>query len=262
MTASDELRRIADSTSQLSDRKLVQVLDLAAIMPDQTQAQAIIERVRPRLAKIRPPRKAAIQRMFFNPVEDLFLSRDKNDQEKFCLTRYIIAPCWSLITQHCDPILLSTVADGLRDLYDHDHTKIITVMTPLWEAAHPILKSWLSERASAPMDSKGLRLARTEGKLRWQMAELAAILSVAREIEQAKMHLPCKPISRLSENDLGVIRATVTHLANAAPEKMPHFVRALAARMSRPGDMLKLLGDTELPLGSKETEAAVNLTAS
>jgi hypothetical protein len=255
MKSNDELAMLAQRSVELSDDKLIQVLDLIASIPDQGQAQSIINQVRPRLKKLRPPRKPSLQRLFFNPVEDLFSLHEQPDGTTGRLPRSIIGPCWTLISERGDPKLLPWVNESLRRITSDRRAAFIPVMAPLWNAAADILKSWLNDPASGAGDKGRLRRASAEAKLRGHMAELAGIFSVAQDIENAKLNLPPRPITVLSENDLDMIRAILGRVAKVSPDNMRSFVLVMAARMARPGELMKILGDLELPLKDKELEA-------
>ncbi|MEI6986535.1 MAG: hypothetical protein WCK65_10430, partial [Rhodospirillaceae bacterium] len=72
MNTPDQLSKIALVSLSLPDDKLLKVLELVEKFPDRTQAQLVLDQIRPRLVQLRPPRQVTAQRLLFHPVDDLF----------------------------------------------------------------------------------------------------------------------------------------------------------------------------------------------
>ncbi|MFX8410435.1 hypothetical protein ABTL60_19390, partial [Acinetobacter baumannii] len=65
------MNALSRDLAQSSDRQLVKIVGIIDNMSDRGGLDAAVDRVRHRLAVIRPARPLTLARLLFNPVEDL-----------------------------------------------------------------------------------------------------------------------------------------------------------------------------------------------
>ena len=66
-----ELQQLGLAIAQASDEKLVQIVRMVDTLPERTQLDDAIAKVRHRLFWLKPPRPLSMARILFSPVEDL-----------------------------------------------------------------------------------------------------------------------------------------------------------------------------------------------
>ena len=71
MTTWAELQQLSLAIAQASDDKLIQIVRIVDTLPERTQLDEAIGKVRHRLFWLKPPRPLSLARILFAPVEDL-----------------------------------------------------------------------------------------------------------------------------------------------------------------------------------------------
>lgn len=255
MTTLDEWRDIANASLNLSDRKLLGVLALVERAPDRDQVREVLDRMRPRLVRLRPPRPLTAQRLLFRPVEDLFDPPENYRAKIGRLSRQTIQPCWVIVSNLMDPGLLRRTNDGARTV-DADHpSEVLSLGMPFWKQAAEILATFLDADHSIGRRRVGTDQVTITEDLRQQLIDIADILAIATEVETTKSHLPERPIRVLSEVDVELLTDVITRLGAASTQQVQTYLLVVLARMSRPGDLLQVLSDIALPCSTGERSA-------
>ena len=252
MKTLDEWREIANVSLGLSDEKLLGVLALVERVPDRDKVREVLDRMRPRLVRLRPPRPLTAQRLLFRPVEDLFDPPDAYRAKIGRLSRHTIQPCWLIISNLVDPPLMQRTLDGVRAIDGTNAAEIHALGLPFWKAAGEVLATFLAADQSVGRRRVGADQVTITEDLRQQLVDIADILSIATEVETAKSHLPERPIRALSQVDVELMTSVITRLGTESTRKVQTFLLVILARMLRPGDLLQVLSDTSLPCSSAE----------
>ena len=92
-----ELQQLGLAIAQASDEKLVQIVRMVDTLPERTQLDDAIAKVRHRLFWLKPPRPLSMARILFSPVEDLLDTplRYRRGTRRF--NRAIIRPVVDLV---------------------------------------------------------------------------------------------------------------------------------------------------------------------
>ncbi len=251
-TSLDEWRKIALASLGLPDERLLDVLKLVHKAPDRDHVREVLDRIRPRLVRLRPPRPLTSQRLLFRPVEDLFDPAERYRAKIGRLSRLIIHPCWTVTEALLEPTLLRHVDQKLREINSLDANEVYAVGLPLWQAAGRLLTDFIAADTSIGRRQVGKVQVTITEDVRQQIADIADMLMVAPEIETVKIHLPERPISSLAPVEMEMLTQILNRLAAESTRKVQTFVMALLARMARPGDLLQVLGEISLPCSTNE----------
>ena len=135
MSSLDEWRHIALASLGLPDKRLLDVLKLVEQAPDRSRVRVVLDQIRPRLARLRPPRLLTAQRLLFRPVEDLFDPAERYRAKIGRLSRTIIHPCWMIVTTLVPQPLLKNTEIRLRNIDPLDHKDVFAAGLQLWGAA-------------------------------------------------------------------------------------------------------------------------------
>ncbi len=252
MSTLEEWRRIALASLGLPDKRLLDVLKLVEQAPDRGRVRVVLDQIRPRLVRLRPPRPMTAQRLLFRPVEDLFDPADRYRAKIGRLSRTIVQPCWIIVHNRIEQTLLQSIDDRLRATDPFNHRDIFATGLPLWQDAAQHLTSFLAADTSIGRHRIGAENVTITEDVRQQLLDIADILAIAPEIETVKLHLSERPILGFSPIELELVSTTIARLAADSIRKVKTFVLVLLARMARPGDLLQVLTDLPLPCSSAD----------
>ena len=257
MSALDKWREIALVSLGLPDDKLLGVLALVEQVPDRDQVREVLDKIRPRLIKLKPPRPIAPQRLLFRPVEDLFDPPERYRAKIGRLSRHTIHPAWLVVHNLIDRQLMERTERLLKTIEGTNITDLYAVGLPFWVAAGKVLTEFLEADTSIGRRKVGNDSLTVTEDMRQQLTDIADILSIAAEVETAKIHLPEKPITSLSEVDTELLSEVITRLGNESTRKVQTFILVVLARMSKPGDLLKVLAEASIPCTTLERNGLV-----
>lgn len=257
MSALDKWREIALVSLGLPDDKLLGVLALVEQVPDRDQVREVLDKIRPRLVKLKPPRPITAQRLLFRPVEDLFDPPERYRAKIGRLSRHTIHPAWLIVHNLVDRPLLERTERMLKTIEASNHTDLYAVGLPFWSAAGKVLSEFLEADTSIGRRKVGNDSLTVTEDMRQQLTDIADILAIAAEVETAKIHLPEKPINALSEVDTELLTEVITRLGNDSTRKVQTFILVVLARMSKPGDLLKVLSEASIPCTTLERNGLV-----
>ena len=257
MSGLDKWREIALASLGLPDDKLLGVLALVEQVPDRDQVREVLDKIRPRLVKLRPPRPITAQRLLFRPVEDLFDPPERYRAKIGRLSRNTIHPAWLIVRNLVDPKVLGRAERSLKSVDSHNQTDLYAIGMPLWSEAGKVIAAFLEADTSIGRRKVGSDSLTVTDDMRQQLTDIADILDIAAEIETTKIHLPEKPIIALSEVDTEMLTEVIARLGNASTRKVQTFILVLLARMSKPGDLLKVLAEAAIPCTTIERNGLV-----
>lgn len=252
MTTLDEWREIANVSLGLPDEKLLGVLALVERVPDRDKVREVLDRMRPRLVRLRPPRPLTAQRLLFRPVEDLFDPPDSYRAKIGRLSRHTVQPCWVIVQNLLAPAILQRAADQLRVVDTNNLTELQVVGMPFWKGAAEVLATFLASDQSIGRHRVGTNQVTITEDLRHQLIDIADILAIATEIETTKRHLPERPIRVLSQVDVELLTNVITRLGAESTRKVQTYLLVILARMMKPGDLLQLVSEIQLPCSTSE----------
>ncbi|HYE51656.1 MAG TPA: hypothetical protein VEB20_18815 [Azospirillaceae bacterium] len=239
-----EWEALADDAARLNDAKFLKIFHLLEQLGDKPGIQSAFQRMRPRLAELRPPRRPSVSRIFFRPVEDLLDDPEGYQRRLNRIARSTLLPCWKAVRERMDAGLVASATSAISRCDPHDAVAVMEAATPFWrEGADAVVA--VIEECRNNLKFKVDNFGRDEDVLR-QLETIRLILSIGPELEALKLKLPERPIGELAESHLEFIRQTLTELGKEDARKAAPLMLALTARMRKPGDLLKLLAETRL----------------
>ncbi|MEI6557910.1 MAG: hypothetical protein WCO00_05835 [Rhodospirillaceae bacterium] len=257
MSSLEKWREVALVSLGLPDDKLLGVLALVEKVPDRDQVREVLDKIRPRLVKLKPPRPITGQRLLFRPVEDLFDPPERYRARIGRLSRHTIHPCWLVVHNLVDAQLLERTERALKTIEVSNSADIYAVGLPFWKAAGKALAGFLEADTSIGRRKVGSDSLTVTEDMRQQLTDISDILGIAAEVETVKIHLPEKPIQALSEVDTELLAEVISRLGNESTRKVQTFILVVLARMSKPGDLLKVLAEASMPCTIHERNGLV-----
>ncbi|MBI1208880.1 MAG: hypothetical protein GC191_16540 [Azospirillum sp.] len=255
MSTSDYWQKVAEATRNLPDHKLLDVVALIDRLPDEGRPLHVLEAMRGRLTRLRPPRRLTIQRLLFLPVEDLFDPPDAYRRKIGRLSRAVIRVCWRTLVERGDAALIESTARRLKGLETHEPAELMPVAAPLWRSAAATLAD---AHAIAERDRMaGVKMFGRDDDLLRQVGDIAIIFGIGEPIMTAKFELPAKPIQSISAGQAEMLTRMIAQLGSSQLVLAKTFVLVLAARMARPGDLLEVLDSARFPCQVTERDTMV-----
>ena len=188
MSTLDKWREIALVSLGLPDDKLLGVLALVEQVPDRDQVREVLDKIRPRLIKLKPPRPITSQRLLFRPVEDLFDPPERYRTKIGRLSRHTIHPAWLIVRNLVDSKLLERIERLLKSIEATNVTDLYATGLPFWSAAGKVLTEFLEQDTSIGRRKVGSDSVTITEDVHQQLTDIADILCIAAEVETAKIH--------------------------------------------------------------------------
>lgn len=248
-----EWHALAAHASRLPDRKLLQIYRLLEQVGDKPEVSQAFDAMRPRLVTLRPPRRPALSRLFFLPVEDLLDDADHYSRRLNRICRTTLSPCWGAVKERLPTSLMQDVHKEVSLVDYRDGAAIAVLCEPLWEEGVRALGEIIDE-CQNNLKFK-ISLFGRDDDVQRQLATMRQILAVAGRVEKLKAALPPKPILDLAESHVDIIRTALLELGKEDVTLTQPLLLVLASRMQRPGELLRMLAEVRLggTVAEKET---------
>lgn len=249
----NEWEALAAHASRLPDRKLLQIYRLLEQVGDKPEISQAFDAMRPRLVTLRPPRRPALSRLFFLPVEDLLDDADQYSRRLNRICRTTLSPCWSAVKDRLPNSLMLDVYHDVSLVDYRDGAAIAVLCEPLWVEGVRALSEIIAE-CQSNLKFK-ISLFGRDDDVQRQLDTMRQILAVAGRVEKLKAALPPKPILDLAESHIEIIRAALIELGKEDVSLTQPLLLVLASRMQRPGELLRMLAEVRLggTVADKET---------
>jgi hypothetical protein len=248
-----ELQQLGQAISQASDEKLIQIVRIVDTLPERTQLDDAIAKVRHRLFWLKPPRPLTLARFLFAPVEDLLDGplRYRRGSKRF--SRAIIRPVNDIVEAALGPAKATAIRTELTGKTTKDRAFALAFGERLWPVAADILADFV-KRASIDTRMRIDRIGRDEDVM-LQIADMTGFLQFGARIERMKADLPPKPFDDLQAHHLQMIEEVFATLP--APEDVSLFTRVLLALAGEPAKILELLERVKIQATQRQRDTVV-----
>lgn len=213
----DPLAGIAGKLAELTDEKLLDVLDRLAKIPTSSIVPPLLDEVRPRLRQLRPMRPLSLLRLLCRPFEDLLSDTAPVAADR--VPRSAIEPTWRLLVGRDDAGHREFHAE-LERLTQDEPERVAALAERLWR--------WAADAFAAVL---------AEGKAPPYLALIRDALDAGPEIEAFKRAVPGRPVARLGAFEAPHIEAGLRQLG-ARGSSADAYLMVLAARLANPGELL------------------------
>jgi hypothetical protein len=233
---------------QISEAKFREIASLLEDARDQPEVQSIMERIRPRLQRVRPVRKPNLQRLFYLPFEDLLVNEPaKVDDGR--ISRRAAQRAWDYVQAKNDDAerrIYRVMETRLRGLEPGDTRGQSVLAQRMWPPAGILL----DEAATNATASKATRqeLVGEEPELIESIRQLSRLLAAGDDIQRLKEALPPKPIRGLDISQMALIRQTVANGHDGKPDRAYAMLLAVMVRMTAPAEFLRRIMHLNLDL--------------
>src|SRR5258705_6725564 len=199
--------------------------------------EVILGALRPQLRQAaQPARMPTPQRFFCQPFEDMLIARQRNAKQKGRIARSSIEPVWNWLANELMPERHRELTDAIRDAILYSRLSDVEQRaSELWDESAVALELALADEKRMTAAAKKLGgVAAAE-----DAAEIALILSGAREIEKLQNRLP-KPIVSIADDELTFLRDAYDRLTATDPDLAPYVPLVVLGRLERPWEVLRV----------------------
>lgn len=248
---------------------LVHSLEARRLRLDQrATADAVLSRLRPRMATAKPPRRPTPQRLFCLPFEDLLYDPGTTRKAVGRIPRSAIVPVWALFASEARPGVIETASAALKSADPDDSGAVLAAGLPLWSEGNRVFR----ER-----DARARKSAQGRAELRDELGgepilasldDITIALGIARPILELRAGLPPAPIEAIDDDGLQVLIKALRTVAVINREGITHIIFVLMARLRDLGMLSTLFemlhdagaGDLAIAIGGQAREAVVSQT--
>lgn len=196
----------------------------------------ILDGLRPVLRHADAMRIPTPRRLFFRPVEDLFLNRPRKDKQRGMIGRDSIMPLWNWLEQSLLPEATSAyVRDCRMALLGGKPQDAIVRAGEFWTAASGAILSTLTDKAGRAR-AKAVLIHET---ILADAEEMGILLGAAPELLEIQALLQ-RPAGNLPEPELVTLRAIHDRVAEKAPDAAAYVAVIAMRRLARPWEALRL----------------------
>lgn len=246
------LERQLGDLSELKFREVVRLLELVQHKP---AVHSLLERMRERLKRVRPPRRMSLQRLAYYPVEDLLIL-DPVGRNDCRISRRLMAMVWDYVQRHGDPARLAELNGQLSALAPDDRAGLDDLALLIW----PFVSECLGQATQEALTNRQVRrsLVGLESVLLPEMQRVAMLLSLGRAIEMMKAALPPKPMRVLDGEFLNRVQRIIQDAHQGKIELAYGMLLVLAVRFTTPALILDVLHTMRLGFQSEERQELFN----
>jgi len=228
------LHQVEERILDLPEDKFLNLMVLLHEIRSHPDAARAIEKARPRMIRLRPPRPPSIQRIFYYPFEDLLCDGLAAPTQDGQVPREAMQLCWKVVASTIGAQTIQGLEQRLAASQDR-RRQITDLGRKLWPAAAKALRTAL---ARANEDPSYADVTFGGSAILPLLTDIAGLLPLAEEIETLKERFPEKPVQGLTDEDIEAIQATITRIREQGLGEPRLLIWALAARMANPADFL------------------------
>ncbi|MGE4219130.1 MAG: hypothetical protein AB7G39_06755 [Alphaproteobacteria bacterium] len=204
--------------------------------------EEILELLRPWLMSARLGRFPTTQRMLCMPLEDFLSAGDPKLKLPSQIARPSLASMWHFLTEQVAKDQMAAAGETYREAAKSgDRERLDDAARVLWRTAAEALAKPVERMGREPAYAQKLVKMLGGTRRAEDLREMAALFDVADEIETLKRSLPPKPIKRLTDPQVSLVKRVYLEVAEAKPGREPYIVLAVLARLRETPEILKVV---------------------
>lgn len=234
----DELTLIERRLFKLSPAKFREIVavieDRRSDLGGRSPVDALMNRMRPRLVRMRLARRMTLQRLFCRPFEELLTDDPAPRGIGTRIARQSLEPCWRAVVDRADARKLQKLSATLRGA-DDDARRMERVGRQLWTYAAEVLRGLQSRNGCDAL------LRDVSEQAYRDILFITDYLQVADVMQQLKRRLGPRPLRRTSDDHIDAI-VTALEAVNGVNREHQHIViDVVLAWLKRPADIVAIV---------------------
>lgn len=247
MSTDDHIRQeVERSLRQASDRQLVRVMGFIDRLPSRRIVEDIVERVRTRLAQVRPSRPMTFSRVLFLPLQDLLAEPAQAAGNPWLVPRPMLEVVAALVRRGLPEPLAASFSAIPHDRTMDDGDAVAALGETLWPAAAAALRGFLLH-GGAPVPG-------WEEDYRKRLDGVVQIYESALDITALLAQLPPRPMGMLTGEQETVALALLYSMRHVSDTVFRYCTTMLMRRTTEPSQIFRILLDTDLDLPADQRD--------
>lgn len=256
MSGPVSVAEIEQALASADDRRLVRMVSAIDRMPSRGLLNRALDPLRPRLARLRPPRPLTLARIVTLPIETLLTPASAWDMGSTRIPRSHLKRMHDCLLAALPPELLAELAGRIgAEASMSDSTVVMAIGRQVWpacaQASEEALRSLAVSGGEGSGDMAGLRVS---------MKLTCRLLAIAEPLVDTTWHMPARPVIDFEEEQLRRVRQLMTGAAEHGRETLEHVLDLLVTLTDNPQLVLDtLLGNSLIGRGRDRDMAAAML---
>lgn len=247
MSSDDHIRReVERSLRQASDRQLVRVMGFIDRLPSRRIVEDIVERVRGRLAQVRPSRPLTFSRVLFLPLQDLLADPAQAAGNPWLVPRPMLGVVAALVRRGLPEPLAKSLTAVPPDRTMDDGDAVAGMGEVLWPAAAAALRGFLLHGGDPVPGWQESYRNRLDG--------VVQIYESALDITALLAQLPSRPMGMLTGEQETVALALLYSMRHVSDTVFRYCTTMLMRRTTEPSQIFRIMLDTDLDLPADQRD--------
>ena len=246
MTISDikkqELQTLLSLLSDNQVEKLVTVMDASRSEKSMAStSELIMSMLRPSLLHTKPRRLQTPQRILCDPFEDLLVSSRSMGKDETRISRTSIAPIWDWI-QEIGGASFAEICNAFEKAITQKNEDLQwKTACEIWDEADRLLRPEIDRAYEDAGYNSELSEKFGDSNCIDDMREMLELIQIGSIIETLKKELPAKPIMKMSEAHIELIRKRYLKAIEVAPASGPWLIISVMRRLFHEAEILKVV---------------------
>lgn len=205
----------------------------------------ILEKLRPRLAIMKPDRQATLVRFFAEPFSDLLYSTGEPRKAVGRIPRHSILPCYRLFLEHADPKRVERYQDDLESIDKENEDALIELGSGFWRYAAGRLREALDATERDRDKKRALIEELGDENVFAALKEVVGVLEVAGPVMELRKALPAEGLKQVTNADLENICLALNTVHRQRPANTQFVVFVILARLQNPSMIVDIMQRAE-----------------
>ena len=239
-------QEVERSLRQASDRQLARVMGFIDRLPSRRIVEDIVERVRSRLALVRPSRPLTYARVLFLPLQDLLAEPAQAAGNPWLVPRPMLEVIRAVVRRGLSPPLAAAVTAIPPDRTMDDVETVSRLGEVLWPAAAAALRDFL-QHGGAPVPG-------WQEDYRKRLDGVAQLYEHAIDITALLEQLPPRPMGILTGEQETVALALLYSMRHVSDAVFRSCYTMLMRRTTEPSQIFRIMIDNDLDLPTDQRD--------
>lgn len=237
-----ELQALLGQLSEDQVEKLVSVMDAAR--SEKTMAassELIMSMLRPSLLHTKPRRLQTPLRILCDPFEDLLVPLRPNGKETTKISRTSIMPMWKWVQDIGGVSFAETCNDFAEAVKNKNQAQQWESACHIWSQAEKIMRPEIERAVEDGAYNSELAKRFGEADCIDDVREMLELIRIGAIVESLKEELPAKPVMKMGQEHIGLIKNSYSQAAETIPGSEPWLIVSVMRRLLHEAEILKVI---------------------
>ena len=238
----NQLQALLSQLSEGQVEKLVSVMDVARNEKAMSaSSDLIMSMLRPSLLRTKPRRLQTPLRILCDPFEDFLGPPKSGDKEITKIARTSIAPMWDWLQEIGGDAFAKTCDAFVKATNDKDEERQWIAACAIWVEAEKLIRPEITRAYSDGKYNSKLAKKLGHSDRIDDLREMLELIQIGAIVEGLKKDLPAKPILKMSQKDIGLIKKSYIEASENKPGSEVWLIISVMYRLLHEAEILKVI---------------------